>query len=410
MGQRIQLQDKDGNLQYPVTSTTLVVDPNGKTVEERLQEIGQGGGSNAGASSLSELADVNVSEAQDGEFLMFDDGTWVPQRISTSSGSTIITVDSEMSSVSANPVQNKVIKKYVDDAEAEAKKYTDEKISQIEVGGGSIIVDTEMSDTSENAVQNKVIKKYIDDYDVYLEGYAEQQAIDAEKAAKQYTDEKIAQIEIGGGDIDTSDFATKDDLNTKQDIINDLDTIRSGAAKGETAIQQVKTINGEEIVGEGNIEINVDTSTLATKEELTNLINEVIDDEEVLAHAINDLNERVNELEESGGGDPIIVDSELSDTSENPVQNKVIYETFAATFEEMYSLHENQDNLISGLTQAYTDLVMSKTDKTYVDEKVDNITNEMIDDEEVLAHAINDLNERLEALTARIATLESNNA
>ena len=60
-------------------------------------------------------------------------------------------------------------------------------------------VDEEMSDTSTNAVQNKVIKKYIDDYDVYLEGYAEQQAIDAEKAAKKYTDEKIAQIGSGGG-------------------------------------------------------------------------------------------------------------------------------------------------------------------------------------------------------------------
>lgn len=58
-------------------------------------------------------------------------------------------------------------------------------------------VDEEMSDTSTNAVQNKVIKKYIDDYDVYLEGYAEQQAIDAEKAAKKYTDERIAQIEAG---------------------------------------------------------------------------------------------------------------------------------------------------------------------------------------------------------------------
>ena len=58
-------------------------------------------------------------------------------------------------------------------------------------------VDEEMSDTSTNAVQNKVVKKYIDDYDVYLEGYAEQQAIDAEKAAKQYTDERIAQIEAG---------------------------------------------------------------------------------------------------------------------------------------------------------------------------------------------------------------------
>lgn len=29
--------------------------------------------------------------------------------------------------------------------------------------GGTIILDTEMSNTSENAVQNKVIKKYVDD-------------------------------------------------------------------------------------------------------------------------------------------------------------------------------------------------------------------------------------------------------
>lgn len=43
--------------------------------------------------------------------------------------------------------------------------------------------------------------------------------------------------------------------NTKQDVITDLDTIRSGAELGTTAIQQVKTINGESIIGTGNIEI-----------------------------------------------------------------------------------------------------------------------------------------------------------
>lgn len=44
----------------------------------------------------------------------------------------------------------------------------------------------------------------------------------------------------------------------KQDKINDLDSIREGAAKGATAIQehqQLKTINGESIVGIGNITI-----------------------------------------------------------------------------------------------------------------------------------------------------------
>lgn len=42
MGQKIQLKDKDGNLQYPVTSTALVVDAEGKTAEQRLQELAGG--------------------------------------------------------------------------------------------------------------------------------------------------------------------------------------------------------------------------------------------------------------------------------------------------------------------------------------------------------------------------------
>ena len=30
-------------------------------------------------------------------------------------------------------------------------------------GGGNVVVDNAMSDTSENAVQNKIIKKYVDE-------------------------------------------------------------------------------------------------------------------------------------------------------------------------------------------------------------------------------------------------------
>lgn len=73
------------------------------------------------------------------------------------------------------------------------------KVKQaIAMGGGggnaNITIDAEMSDESENAVQNKVVKKYIDDYDVYLEGYAEGVANDAEDAAKRYAEDKIAQL------------------------------------------------------------------------------------------------------------------------------------------------------------------------------------------------------------------------
>lgn len=53
-----------------------------------------------------------------------------------------ITIDTEMSDTSENPVQNKTIKQYVD--------------------AHGIPIDSEMSDTSENPVQNKTVKQYVD--------------------------------------------------------------------------------------------------------------------------------------------------------------------------------------------------------------------------------------------------------
>lgn len=38
-------------------------------------------------------------------------------------------------------------------------------------------------------------------------------------------------------DIDLSNYVTKEELNSKQDIISDIETIRQGAAKGATALQ-----------------------------------------------------------------------------------------------------------------------------------------------------------------------------
>lgn len=57
--------------------------------------------------------------------------------------------------------------------------------------------------------------------------------------------------------------AILDSVGGKQDEITDLDAIRSGAAKGATALQEenLKTINGESIVGSGNITISGGSSS-----------------------------------------------------------------------------------------------------------------------------------------------------
>lgn len=64
-------------------------------------------------------------------------------------GGADITIDSELSDTSENPVQNKAIKAYVDEKVANSG------------GGSSVDVDTELSTTSTNPVQNKVITNAI---------------------------------------------------------------------------------------------------------------------------------------------------------------------------------------------------------------------------------------------------------
>ena len=71
------------------------------------------------------------------------------------------------------------------------------------------------------------------------------------------------------------------DLTAKQDLLV------SGT--------NVKTINGQTILGSGDISIEVNTESLATKEELETLKNEVIDNEEVVAAALNEVRNYVDE-------------------------------------------------------------------------------------------------------------------
>ena len=80
----------------------------------------------------------------------------------------------------------------------------------------------------------------------------------------------------GSGDItidtnvDLTGYATKDDLNTKQNVISDLDTIRSGAALGATALQSVPSEYATEqwVNEQGFLKEHQDISNLATKAEL----------------------------------------------------------------------------------------------------------------------------------------------
>lgn len=145
-------------------------------------------------------------------------------------------------------------------------------------GGGTITVDSELSTTSENPVQNKVITNAINgkqdagDYALKseipdtsglatkteLSGKLDTATYNSEKASFETKENAAATYQVKG------DYATTAQLNSKQD------TLVSGT--------NIKTINGNSLLGEGDITI------------------------------------------QAGG----TVDTEMSDTSKNAVQNKVI--------------------------------------------------------------------------------------
>ena len=164
-------------------------------------------------------------------------------------------------------------------------------------GGSNITVDSEMSSTSTNPVQNKVVYSELQKKQGTISDLAD---IRSGAALGKTALQSVPSEYVTESELTEKGYATTSQVNDKQDKIDDLEAIRSGAAKGETAIQKVKTINGESIEGEGNIVIKggeTDTSNLATKDELNNLNNEVIANEEVIAAALNDLNSRIVYLE-----------------------------------------------------------------------------------------------------------------
>lgn len=91
---------------------------------------------------------------------------YVDSKVASGSG---VTVDTAMSGTSTNPVQNKVIKQYVD--------------GKVAAAGSNITVDAALSSTSTNPVQNKAVKAAID-------AKADKTALDA-KADKTALDAKM---------------------------------------------------------------------------------------------------------------------------------------------------------------------------------------------------------------------------
>ena len=118
--------------------------------------------------------------------------------------------------------------------------------------------------------------------------------------------------------VDTSNLATKDELAQKQDIISDIDTIRNNAANYKGTVTSVK-INGTNKNPSNGV---VDLGTVITAHQ------DISGKQDKLISGTNI--KTINNQSLLGSGNinisapSITVDTSMSNTSTNPVQNKVI--------------------------------------------------------------------------------------
>jgi hypothetical protein len=260
------------------------------------------------------------------------------------------------------------------------------------LGSGNINVVVDTSNLATKAEVNAKQDK-IDDLATIRSGAAK-----GATALQSYTEKytgTVTEVKINGttkkpsngvvdlGDVitthqDISHLATKTEVNAKQDKIDDLATIRSGAAKGATALQE-----------------HQDISHLATKEEVQDLIDEIIINEEVYAASVNDLNERIIDLDNTLTSEINSRESlgvELQELKIQVIDNEDVW---ATSFVDI-------DKRVNDNYQHGEDTYATKESLT---DEVQEINSVILDNEEVIAATLTDLNDQIAELNATIARL-----
>lgn len=145
-------------------------------------------------------------------------------------------------------------------------------------GGGTITVDSELSTTSENPVQNKVITNAINGKQDAGDYALKSEIPDTSELATK--EELAAKLDTATYNSEKASFETKENAAATYQVKGDYATTAQLNSKQDTLVSgtNIKTINGNSLLGEGDITI------------------------------------------QAGG----TVDTAMSDTSENAVQNKVI--------------------------------------------------------------------------------------
>lgn len=289
-----------------------------------------------------------------------------------------IEVDAELSSDSENPIQNKAVTNALSGkADALALENKVDKVSGKQLSTEDFTTALKTKLEGLNAFDPTEINNKVDGLQNQLDSLV---SGDVSAAIESFNE--ITAFLNGIEDSESLDSiiaSIEQQISNKQNKIEDLETIRSGAALGATALQE-----------------HQDISHLATKEEVTNLQNEVIANEEVSAAAFNEINNRINAISENVSG--TTVTKEEFEGAVTTINESIETKADATSTSESISSLEESVNEIN------TSLANYATTESLANE-VEAINNAILENEEITAAALNDLQSKIEDIYSKLNAL-----
>lgn len=178
-------------------------------------------------------------------------------------------------------------------------------------------------------------------------------------------------------------------------LVADLATYEAAVAAGKTSPDVMYLILAEkQVYFQGELWSKASEEGGGVEEAVAAINATIVENEEIIAAAFNDVNERINAISENVGG-TTVTKEELESTVETI--NQTISDNKSATDTAIEGLETSIGNVDAKFANYATTEALTT--------EITNLTNEIIANEEVHATALNDLNTRLAALEVAIANL-----
>lgn len=255
-------------------------------------------------------------------------------------GATNTVVDAELNANSTNPVQNKAVKTALDGkASTEVASQTANglmsaedkvKLDGIEDGATRVIVDDAMSSTSTNPVQNKAVKKYIDDHNFLPEPIPNGNAVQAlivDRASRAYKLMPFDNLELPNAAESTNAPQSRsvkyllDRKASKDAATEESDGLMS-------AVDKTKLDGIEDGANRTVVDASLDDNS--TNPVQNKAVKTALDGKAGTAVATSSSNGLMSKDDKTkldgieDGATKTTVDAALDAASENPVQNKAV--------------------------------------------------------------------------------------